>query len=175
MARMSDPVKGKKSVPTTSKKTAIAKATMATGKAERGVVAPKSRYPQMSSASGAAAAAKRGSGAERSKMGGFGKTAARPMISNEGKVANQAARRSAIVGARKAASSKAAAASSKNTATSGKFAKSDSARRSVTGVMPMTTRSVSSRQAEDRVVSRRKASNAYGTLPKKITRLPKTK
>ena len=170
MPRMPDPVKGKKSA--VSSKKAIEKASVATGKAERGAVAPKSRYPQMSTASGASEAAKRGAGVERSKMGGFGKTAARPMISNEGKVYNQSSRRKAIAGAKKSASSKAAAASSKNTAASGAFAKADSARRSVAGVKPMTSRSVSSRQAEDKVVARRKARNAPAA--KKITRLPKT-
>jgi hypothetical protein len=184
MPRMPDPVKGKKSP--VGGKVAIAKATAAT-KSERVAVAPKSRYPQMSSASGAEQAAKRGAGAERSKMGGFGKTAARPMISNEGKVANQASRRKAIAGVKKAADSRSAAVSKASASDSarvkgmkkdttgssaGGFRKADQA--SSKGVKPMTSRAVSSRQAEDQVVARRKVRNSAGSA-KKITRLPSTK
>jgi hypothetical protein len=54
----------------------------------------------------------------------------------------------------------------------GGFRKADQA--SSKGVKPMTSRAVSSRQAEDQVVARRKARNSAGSV-KKITRLPSTK
>lgn len=102
MAKYPDPVKPKKVKSAVSSAAAIRKAEAATAKAERGPVASKSRYPKMSTASGAAEAAKRGAGKARNAMGGFGKTKARPMISNEGKAANQAARRKAIEERKKA-------------------------------------------------------------------------
>lgn len=52
-----------------------------------------------------------------------------------------------------------AKASAANTKSSAGYAKSDAMRRSVKGVKPMTSRAVSTRQAEDRVVARRKARN----------------
>ncbi len=105
MAKMPDPVKKKTVKSAVSRSKAIEKASAAEAKASRGQVMQKVRYPKMSTASGAAEAAKRGAGVARNAMGGFGKTNARPMISNEGKVANQASRRKAIAG-RKAANAK---------------------------------------------------------------------
>ncbi len=96
MAKMPDPVKKKAVKSAVSRSKAIEKASIAEAKASRGQVMQKARYPKMSTASGAAEAAKRGAGKARNSMGGFGKTKARPMISNEGKVANQASRRKAI-------------------------------------------------------------------------------
>lgn len=106
MAKVPTPPKKKVAKSAVAPKVAVAKASAAEAKASRGPVAPKVRYPKMSTAQGASEAAKRGAGAARSAMGGFGKTAARPMISNEGKAANQAARRKAIAG-RKSAVAKA--------------------------------------------------------------------
>ena len=62
----------------------------------------------------------------------------------------------------RSAKGKASAAKAKavaNTKASAGYAKADAMRRSVKGVKPMTSRAVSSRQAEDRVVARRKARN----------------
>lgn len=102
MAKQPYPPSKKVAKSAVPKSVAIRKAQTAEAKASRGPVAPKVRYTSMSTASGASAAAKRGAGAERNKMGGFGKTKARPMISNEGKVANQKARRDAIAARKKA-------------------------------------------------------------------------
>lgn len=96
MAKLPDPVKKKTAKSAVSRSAAIKKAETATAKAERGPVAPKSRYPKMSTASGAAEAAKRGAGAARNAMGGFGKTKARPMPSNEDKMGSQRNRKRAI-------------------------------------------------------------------------------
>lgn len=102
MAKYPDPVKPKKVKSAISSAAAFRKAEAATSRAERGPVSSKPGYLKMSTAKGASEAAARGAGKARSTMGGFGKTKARPMISNEGKAANQAARRKAIEGRKKA-------------------------------------------------------------------------
>lgn len=75
MAKLPDPVKKKASKSGVSRSAAIKKAETATAKAERGPA--KARYPKMTTVSGASEAAKRGAGAARNKMGGFGATAKR--------------------------------------------------------------------------------------------------
>ena len=77
MAKMPDPVKKKAVKSAVAKKAAMKKAEVAESKASRGPVASKSRYPKQSTLKGATEAAKRGAGAARNKMGGFGKTAPR--------------------------------------------------------------------------------------------------
>ena len=96
MAKLPDPVKKKVAKSGVSRSAAIKKAQTAEAKASRGPVASKSRYPKMSTASGAAEAAKRGAGAARNAMGGFGKTKASPIISNEDKIGSQRNRQRAI-------------------------------------------------------------------------------
>lgn len=72
MAKMPDPVKGKKSKSAVSNASAVRKAEEASRRSERGPAKPK--YTKASTVQGSSEAAKRGAGAARNAMGGFGKT-----------------------------------------------------------------------------------------------------